>query len=116
MRKMRNGKEWCSEDYGYVLDNGEDLHQEAPDTFFLPSRQDRESLRAGDLVKLIFRMVEPDDSQFVAERMWVQVQEVEAARFVGVLDNDPYALTTIKAGHVVHFGPEHVIEIFQNSS
>lgn len=111
---MENNGEYCSEDYGYVLDNGEDLHQETPDTFELPSRESREALQPGDFAKLIFRMLEPGDSKFAAERMWVQVQETGGSQFVGVLDNDPYALTTIEAGHVVHFGPEHVIDIFRD--
>ena len=100
---MDDNIDWRSEDYGYVLDNGEDLNREAPNTFELPSRQSREDLRPGDFVKLIFRMSEPENSEFAAERMWVQVKDVEGSKFVGVLDNDPYALTTIEVGHVVHF-------------
>lgn len=42
--------------------NGEQRHRECPDTFWIPSRKLRTSLRAGDHAKLVF-----DDQ----ERMWV---------------------------------------------
>lgn len=59
----------------YELDNGEDIHREYPESFWIPDRDKRESLQLGDLVKLIFRMEETAGSKEVSvERMWVQEQ------------------------------------------
>ncbi len=93
----------------YTLDNGLNLHREFLTTFWIPPQEDRESLRAGDLVKLIFR-IEVDDEAHV-ERMWVQVTEVKPEYYVGVLDNDPCCTDEICHGMRVEFHSDHVIQI-----
>ena len=94
----------------YTLDNAEDIAREAPATFYIPPRAEREKIAAKKLVKLIFRM-ETETEAFV-ERMWVIVKEkTEDGRFVGILDNDPYCTEEIKSGLEVSFGPEHIIAI-----
>lgn len=93
----------------YTLDNGAEIHREFPDTFEVPSQKDRDSLRPGDLVKLIFR-IEFDEEAHV-ERMWVRVSEVNLKSYVGVLDNDPYCTDEIRIGMRVEFHADHVIQI-----
>lgn len=41
---------------GWCLEDGEALHREAPDTFWIPDLERRETLKPGDLVKLVFRI------------------------------------------------------------
>jgi uncharacterized protein YegJ (DUF2314 family) len=93
----------------YTLDNAAERHREAPDTFWLPPLHDRESLRPGDLVKLVFR-IEFDEEAHV-ERMWVRVIEVKPESYVGLLDNDPYCTEEIRSGTRVEFHADHVIQI-----
>jgi uncharacterized protein YegJ (DUF2314 family) len=93
----------------YTLDNGAETHREFPDTFQIPAQEERESLLTGDLAKLIFR-IEFDDEAHV-ERMWVQVTEVGAESYVGVLRNDPYCTDEIRFGMRVEFHADHVIQI-----
>jgi uncharacterized protein YegJ (DUF2314 family) len=93
----------------YTLDSGAETHREFPDTFQMPPQEERESLRPGDLVKLIFR-IEFDDEAHV-ERMWVRVAEVRPEFYVGVLDNDPYCTDEIRSGMTVEFHADHVIQI-----
>ena len=94
----------------YTLDNGEEIAREAPRTFQIPSRERREAIAPGDIVKLIFRL-ETETEAFV-ERMWVIVKERRGnGRFTGVLDNDPYCTEEIKSGLEVTFGAEHIIDI-----
>ena len=93
----------------YTLDNGAETHREFPDTFEIPSQAERESLRPGDLAKLMFR-IEFDDEAHV-ERMWVQVAEVKPEFYVGVLDNDPDCTEEIRIGMRVEFHADHVIQI-----
>lgn len=99
----------------FRLANGEELHAEHPHTFEIPTRSRRESLVPGDLAKLVFKVVDPVGDEPGAERMWVIVQQVMGGRYVGTLDNDPYAITTIAADDPVEFGPEHVIQIWEDA-
>lgn len=77
-----------------------------PDTFQIPSREMRERLVPGDLVKLVFRMGE------TVERMWVEVIEVTDNGYLGRLDNDPTKLDPALIHNPVQFGPVHVASIW----
>jgi uncharacterized protein YegJ (DUF2314 family) len=92
----------------YTLDNGAETHREFPDTFHIPTQEDRQSLRPDDLVKLMFR-IEFDEVAHV-ERMWVRVTDVMLGSYVGVLDNDPYCTDEIRSGMKVEFHADHVIQ------
>lgn len=95
----------------YVLDNGEDLQQEFPETFYLPSRIEREALLPGELVKLIFRI--STEKEVHVERMWVCVQSRTKDGYFGLLDNDPYCTKELQSGAKVDFRPEHIIQIYE---
>jgi uncharacterized protein YegJ (DUF2314 family) len=89
----------------WVLDDAEQRAAEAPRSFFIPPEALRASLKAGDLVKLIFRL-ERDDGEVAVERMWVEV--VENGPYIGVLRNEPELRGVIDLDERVEFGPEHV--------
>lgn len=93
----------------YSLDNGAEIHREAPETFWLPPQLERETLRPGDLAKLIFRIESGAEAH--VERMWVRVTETKPESYVGVLDNDPYCTDEIQSGMRVEFHADHVIQI-----
>ena len=98
----------------YTLADGELLHSEHPDTFWIPERNRRETLRDDDLVKLVFKISDGKRSQ--TERMWVIIKKVEGARYTGTLDNDPYCTDGIKAGMEVTFEARLVIDIYEEAS
>ena len=93
----------------YTLDSGAERHQESPDTFQLPSQLERESLKLGDLAKLIFRITDGDEVD--VERMWVIVREIKPEFYVGVLDNDPFCTDEIRCGMRIEFHADHIIQI-----
>lgn len=98
----------------YELDNGEEIHQEYPDSFWIPEKDKRESLSVGDIVKLIFRMEETKGSDDVSvERMWVEVTSVNPPFYLGKLDNDPAGSDCVTSGQVVTFKSCHVIDIYK---
>ena len=97
----------------YHLENGEKLHAEYPDTFGLPKRSARENLKVGDIVKLIFVLNDPDPSMPGAERMWVTVSAGRGSNYVGELNNEPALVQGAKVGDFIEFGPEHVIDIYE---
>lgn len=102
------------ENGGWELDDGEAIHQEHPDTFWIPELNKRENLKPDQIVKLIFRISTIDKSgnrEISIERMWVIVKGGVGGFYRGILDNDPYCTDDIKAGMEVWFQPKHVISI-----
>ncbi|CCG97249.1 conserved hypothetical protein [Marinobacter nauticus ATCC 49840] len=101
----------------YVLDDGEVIHEQHPDTFWIPEKSTRESLRVGDLVKLIFSMEETTGSEATSvERMWVEVTQVYEGYYLGRLDNEPYGSDCLKCDQDVFFQSRHVIDIYQDAT
>jgi hypothetical protein len=100
---------------GWCLEDGEDLHAEAPATFWLPDLEQREQLQPGDLAKLVFRIsVDNDEEPVAVERMWVLVRERAGEHYFGVLDNDPYAVEEndeLWSGVELPFAARHVGDI-----
>jgi uncharacterized protein YegJ (DUF2314 family) len=66
-------------------------------------------LTPGDLVKVLFEVIDPSQGSPTAERMWVQVTDVVSDRYVGSLDNDPRVITTLRPGSRIEFRAHHVI-------
>jgi len=100
---------------GWQLDDGEEYHRAAPETFWVPDRVAREALQPGDYAKLIFRFaVASGEAPVAVERMWVLVRALEDGHFFGVLDNEPDAIEEndeFWLGTEVPFLAEHVIDI-----
>jgi hypothetical protein len=82
----------------------------APYTFFLPSQDEIDDIKPGDLVKLIFQSV-PASPKWEAEKMWVTVKEIHSAKLIGTLDNIPSDMPQLKYGDSVVFEPFHVLDI-----
>ena len=81
-------------------------------TFRIPPRTERESLGAGDLVKLVFKC---------GERMWAKIVEKRGERYVGRVESDPITsevkwgdLVEIESRHVADFVRSGVPKIFTN--
>lgn len=104
----------------WSLDDGEAVHRDAPDTFWMPPKEQRESLRPGDIVKLMFRMLLRDpatgEQHEKVERMWVGVASLEGNGYRGALDNDPHCTKDLVAGAEVAFEPRHVIRIYEDTA
>ncbi|MEZ9412553.1 DUF2314 domain-containing protein [Vibrio lentus] len=101
----------------YQLDNGEELNKEYPDSFWIPDKEVRESLKVGDSVKLIFRMEETKGSEDVSvERMWVEITAKYPNYYEGKLDNDPDGSDCVLCGQLVIFQSSHVIEVYEENT
>jgi hypothetical protein len=102
---------------GWQLESAERRHAESPETFWIPDRKARESLRVGQLVQLLFQIAGTGDNgevELSVERMWVEVEGKLGDLYVGCLRNQP---ATIDAGQGLDFKmklaflAEHVIDI-----
>jgi hypothetical protein len=100
---------------GYDLISGLAQNHRHPDSFLIPSEQERRALQVGDVVKLFFDIVSTDPDA-IPERMWVIVERNVGPYYVGRLDNDPVTEGTITAGSPIIFLPEHVINIWDDAS
>jgi len=89
-----------------MLGDAEERNTANPTTFEIPSRHERESVRIGNFVKLLFL---PDHEQR-GERMWVKVTQRKEGRYVGTLDNHPIVVMSLEHGDTVEFGPEHILD------
>jgi hypothetical protein len=100
---------------GWSLDDGEQRHAIAPDTFEIPPLWIREILEPGDLAKLIFKIAVDDDADpEVFERMWVVVSARTRDGYIGILDNEPSAIAendTFWRGSELPFSPRHIIDV-----
>jgi len=100
---------------GWCLEDGEAYHADAPETFWIPDRDRRESLEAGDHAKLIFCInVDNADGNVSFERMWVLVRERTSAGYLGVLNNEPDTVAEndeFWLGTELPFSAKHVIAI-----
>ncbi len=100
---------------GWCLEDGEQLHREAPKTFLIPDLALRQILQPGDFAKLVFRIaVESEDEPCTVERMWVIIRERVAAGYIGILDNIPTKISENKdfwLGTEPPFEARHIIAV-----
>lgn len=94
----------------YTIDDPRPIAEEAPYTYFLPTENELLALQPGDAVKLVFRS-HPAGLKWGAERMWVELSEVDGGRLQGKLDNDPFDMPQLKVGDIVSFRRADVISI-----
>lgn len=102
---MKNGRLPVLKRDGYTL---EDVAYSATQYIFdqpLPTTAQKAALKAGDMVKLKFEIEED------VERMWVEIAEVEAPLYRGVLRNDSIGDEELKDGREVWFHGNHIFEI-----
>ncbi len=88
------------------LVSGVDQNRRYPESFFIPSEDERRSVQPGDVVKIYFSMKDG-----WAERMWVEVRAVKRRHIVGTLNNQPIGIPRLCSGDKVRFRPEHIIDM-----
>lgn len=104
---------------GWELSSGEQRNAEHPETFYIPSAEERNNVPVGHFVKVVFEVREPNDESdagfdVVGERMWVKVVGFDGPYIVGTWANTSlcsYVFPQLSYGRPVALLPEHVIEI-----
>ena len=100
---------------GWQLDDGEECHRQAPETFWIPKLEHRKALYPGDYAKLIFRIALASETDPVSvERMWVVVRERMEWGYFGQLRNEPAAISEnddLWLDTELPFRPLHIIDI-----
>lgn len=98
--------------YRWKLGDGDQLNREYPQSFWVPSPNEKAAIEPGDIVKLIFEpSFFPPGSEKIGERMWVRVTRVGSCQIEGRLDNDPMCFPRLAYDDKIKFEKKHVIDI-----
>ena len=76
----------------WKLTDSEKLAKENKYTFYKPSREILKNLKVGNIVKLTFEFESSNSEHPGAERMWLEITEINEHKFKGTLDNHPFYL------------------------
>lgn len=88
------------------LGSGVKRNREFPDSFWIPSEDEKDNVRPGDVVKLMF-----EQSDGWVERMWVGVERVgRRRRWIGTLTNTPLGFPRLQPGDKIRFRRKHIID------
>jgi hypothetical protein len=88
------------------LRSGVEHNRLYPDTFWIPSQEEKARIAPGTPVKLMFGMKDG-----WGERMWVTVTEVKKDRLVGTLRNQPIGIPRLYWGDKVKFHRDDIIDL-----
>lgn len=86
------------------LVDGLAMNKEFPDTFHIPSQEEKDAVFVGMFVKLGFI------GKKGTERMWVQVISINDGEYEGTIANNPVVVRK-KFGDVVDFKQKHILSI-----
>ena len=93
--------------YRWHLGSGVRLNREYPDTFRIPSEEERDAVVPGMEVKLAFEMRDG-----WGERMWLTVTALKGRKLIGELQNIPFGIPRLLTGDKIKFKREHIIDIW----
>lgn len=89
-----------------TLMDGVALNKQYPDSFYIPSEEDKSALKIGDSVKLGLTGGE------LGERMWFTViSKDDKGNFVGELDSIPVVYVALEPGDKLEFEAKNIIDI-----
>ncbi|WP_282081450.1 immunity protein Imm33 domain-containing protein [Aquimarina algiphila] len=94
----------------WKLTDSEDLAKKNKYTFYKPSREITKNLEIGNIVKLTFEFDSSNSEHPGAERMWVEIIEINGDKYKGKLDNHPFYLHELYAGDEIFFEHKHIID------
>ncbi len=98
---------------GWELESAEERHLAAPDSFPIPSEEERANVLVGSKVKLLFlnRGHDENGDYIQHEPLWVKVTEASESRYIGILEGRPKTSDVLSLGSRIAFGPEHIASI-----
>ena len=94
--------------YRWHLTSGVEQNRRYPDTFDIPTLDDKAVIEPGDMVKAIFEMRRPERW---GERMWVEVVKVKRGHIMGHLHNQPVGIPRLDFGDKIKVRFDHIIDI-----
>ena len=97
----------------WELEDCKKAHQKSPQTFEIPSDEEEQLVKVGQLLRLHFLTGSLTNDIPRAERMWVEVcQLLEDGLYRGHLTNQPKFIDSLNPGDVIEFRWKHVAQIY----
>jgi uncharacterized protein YegJ (DUF2314 family) len=98
---------------GWELESAVERNRQYPN-FEIPNREEREAIRIGQMVKLLFlfRCEEHGEEIIECERMWVTVISANNGKYKGELESHPATSEVLSPGACVEFDAEHICSVF----
>jgi uncharacterized protein YegJ (DUF2314 family) len=96
----------------YTLIDGIQRNKENPNTFYIPSEDEKSLVDIGMLCKLGFETLDKEE-ELGGERMWVEVIKKTEDGFVGTLRNVPLFMD-LEFGQEVEFQSKNIIDITED--
>jgi hypothetical protein len=83
-----------------------------PDSFFIPSKKERENKKIGDEVKLHFVIKKPVKEGPIAERMWVKITKEKSllSKYKGKLTNQPLYIKDLNVDDEIEFDSKNIAQ------
>lgn len=99
----------------YSLLDGEEQNKLHPESFEIPTAEERLNVKPDTFVKLCFRIPNAKKGKPSGERMWVKVLNTTplGGEYEGALANNPFFVRGIKFGGRVQFSAKHILDIQQ---
>lgn len=103
---------------GYNIVNSENISNDNPDTFEIPTKGNRVNVDVGQEVQLTFNYIANDNIKY-SERIWVEVTERQKINnkvyYTGLLSNEPFhENTNLNYDYVINFRQQHIVNINKN--
>ena len=90
----------------WTLLDAVEMNKKHPDTFEIPTGEERNGLELGDKVYLSF-----ESKKYGSERMWVQVSYIGDEEYEGILQSFPMSFEILKHGDTIPFISQNVLNI-----
>lgn len=87
------------------LTDGEQMNRDYPDTFEIPTEEDKAAIEPGDTVKAVFSLTD------WGEKMWLEVVKVKERHLVCRLTSHPLAIPRLSCGDSVKVKRKEVVDI-----
>lgn len=100
----------------YYLQNVTVDAQKDPRHFLIPAEEEIAHLKVGEMVRLFFAFHFTSDDGCRAERMWVEISEINGDRFKGHLTNQPVYIKDLAIGNVIEFEKNNIASLIVKAS
>ncbi len=91
------------------VESGVAAHQAHPNSFWIPDDDEKELLRPGDRVKLMWSIQNPKRGWASGERRWVTIADRDGDKLVGTIENWP-VFAYLHPEEEVSFRPDDTID------
>ena len=99
----------------YHLENIAAQQKKDPRHFLKPTNEELDSLQVGELVRIFFIFDFKPNDGCRAERMWLEISEINGESYKGLLTNEPIYIKDLQVGDLVEFKRDNIATVIIKS-